>query len=40
MDDFDSYDPVDNSSLAYNDSIANGELFEGVSCDTDCYPDF
>lgn len=40
MHDYDTYDPVDTSSLAYNDVAANSELFEGVSCDTDCYPDF
>lgn len=40
MDDYATYDVVDNSSIAYNDAIANSELFEGTSCDTDCYPDF
>lgn len=40
MDDYDTYDFADNSSLAYNDTIANSELFECTPCDTDCYPDF
>lgn len=40
MDDYDVYDSTDCGSLAYNDTIANGELFNDVHCDTDCYPDF
>lgn len=40
MDDYDNYDSVDCSGLAYNDNISNNELFNEVYCDTDCYPDF